>query len=552
MSVRSWLADPLAAGVCAGLGLGAVEVVRLGALGRPALALTALAVAAVTGALFGGVIAGVAAALSALRARVPALGRAAPLVEAAPSALVTIPLGGSLFQGAFAATLPGARWAPIAIPVLGWLATAAAIAVARAVVGRWRFGRAAVALALAGAAAIVSAANAVLFRSGYPTVHAALVVIALAVATLALGLGLGRPPHRPRGRWLTAAAVVVVAVATARFGLSSAGDRAVVATRGDQLRHLARLARTVVDLDRDGSSAILGGGDCDDLDPARHVGAPDRAGNGQDEDCDGVDAAPPPVAADDPDRDRSLAAWRARPEVAALRERTRAANLLVISIDTLRADRLRPGEPAAPHLDRFVLGAPGRRFGQGLVQQGIGRVVATAHPLVIGLPRQAGRLERLNQSLKQLGAQIFAGAGLAAAEHLEQCLMNVLGRHGFDGLSGQVVALQAGCHCLQIAGGAGVDGQPRLQRLAVQHAGMGCQQLLEDAPFQGQENLAEQARVQLGQLLQNRRYGTRRSWPPHGRRFGRLRALLSRATPVAPRCRFGATPVAIAKSHRAC
>jgi|JI10StandDraft_1071094.scaffolds.fasta_scaffold02193_19 hypothetical protein len=357
MSVRSWLADPLAAGVCAGLGLGAVEVVRLGALGRPALALTALAVAAVTGALFGGVIAGVAAALSALRARVPALGRAAPLVEAAPSALVTIPLGGSLFQGAFAATLPGARWAPIAIPVLGWLATAAAIAVARAVVGRWRFGRAAVALALAGAAAIVSAANAVLFRSGYPTVHAALVVIALAVATLALGLGLGRPPHRPRGRWLTAAAVVVVAVATARFGLSSAGDRAVVATRGDQLRHLARLARTVVDLDRDGSSAILGGGDCDDLDPARHVGAPDRAGNGQDEDCDGVDAAPPPVAADDPDRDRSLAAWRARPEVAALRERTRAANLLVISIDTLRADRLRPGEPAAPHLDRFVRGA---------------------------------------------------------------------------------------------------------------------------------------------------------------------------------------------------
>lgn len=353
MSARAWLADPIAAALCAGLGLGAVEVIRLGALGRPALAVTALAVVAVTGALVGAAIALVTAA----RGRLARLGRAVVLVEAAPVIVLGAPLGSTLFQGAFAATLPGARHAPIAIPIALWLATAVAIVVGRAVARRGRWGVRAVVAALAGATLVLFAANAVLFRSGYPTVHAVLVVGALATAGLAVWLGLGRAPSPRRLRWALPVATVVVAVATARFGLASAGDRAVVATRGDQLRHLARVARAVVDLDGDGSSAILGGGDCDERDPARHVGASDRPGNGIDEDCDGVDASPPPVATIDRGREQSLEAWRATPEVAALSARARDANLLIISIDTLRADHLRADDPLTAHLRGFLASA---------------------------------------------------------------------------------------------------------------------------------------------------------------------------------------------------
>lgn len=47
--------------------------------------------------------------------------------------------------------------------------------------------------------------------------------------------------------------------------------------------------------DRDGDS-VLPPLDCDEGDPRRHAGAPDVPGNGLDEDCDGVDAQPPPEA----------------------------------------------------------------------------------------------------------------------------------------------------------------------------------------------------------------------------------------------------------------
>ena len=50
-----------------------------------------------------------------------------------------------------------------------------------------------------------------------------------------------------------------------------------------------RLARALLDLDRDGYSALLGGGDCDDHNPAVHAGAVDLPENGVDEDCTGGD-----------------------------------------------------------------------------------------------------------------------------------------------------------------------------------------------------------------------------------------------------------------------
>jgi arylsulfatase A-like enzyme len=358
--VRSWLADPVAAGLAAGALLALLEVARLGALTRPGLALTAIALAAVAGTFTGAAVAAAVAVADRLRAR----GVARAAILAAPALAITIPVGGSLFQGAFAATLPGARWAPIAVPALGWLGLTAAIAVGQRLAAGGARGRAAVVAALALGGLVVEAANRVLFRSGYPTLHLALVFAAIAAIAAALGVGLGRAPAPRRGRAITLAAIAVVAVVVALAGLRHADDRARVATKGDQLRHLARAARAVVDRDGDGSSAILGGGDCDDGDPARHVGAADRPGNGLDEDCDGADAVPPPAPVVDVGRAASLAAWRATPEVAARRAALAKANLLMISIDALRADHLVAGDPTVPRLSALL--AASAAFTHGL------------------------------------------------------------------------------------------------------------------------------------------------------------------------------------------
>jgi hypothetical protein len=153
--VRSWLADPVAAGLTAGALLALVEVARLGALTRPGLALTVIALAAVAGTFTGA--AGAAAAAVADRLRARGVARAAIL--AAPALAITIPVGGSLFEGAFAATLPGARWAPIAVPALGWLGLAAAIAIGQRLVAAGPRARGLVVAALALGGLVVEAAN---------------------------------------------------------------------------------------------------------------------------------------------------------------------------------------------------------------------------------------------------------------------------------------------------------------------------------------------------------------------------------------------------------
>ena len=334
-ALRSWLADPVAAGAAAGVALAVVELAAVGGLGRPALA------ASVGGLFVGfGGLCGLAIVVTyRLVARLRLGPVAAALVIAAPTVAVWLPLGRSLFQGAFAATLPGASLAPVAVPVAGWLAVATAVLAGGALLRARPGSRLPLVAAMVVAAAALAVANRALFRSGYPDLHLALSVATLVLLALALGLGLGRPPVAARTRAATGALVVAATVAAAVLGFARPADRMRVATRGDDARHLVRAARAVLDLDRDGYSALFGGGDCDDLDPARHAGARDLPGNGKDEDCDGVDAvARAPVV--DAAVARSLAEWRQGAEVAATLGRARDLNLLLVSVDALRADQL--------------------------------------------------------------------------------------------------------------------------------------------------------------------------------------------------------------------
>lgn len=362
--VRTWLADPVTAGAIAGLAIAAVELARLG-VARSSLVASVTAICVGAGAAVGLTLA-VALALSAaldrrLAARTaPGTLRAATraLVVAAPAILVLVPVGRTMFQGSYAATLPGAGWAPLAVPVLGWLAIAAAVVVGR----RWlgdgaRLRRASLALAVVVGAAAVGAGNRMLFRTGYPQLHLAgtittLTLLASAVRIVADGVALA-------GR--TRAALVVAALAglvvTAGWALSSAADRQVVATRADDARHLVRIARSLADVDGDGVAAILGGGDCDEGDDARHAGARDLPGNGIDEDCDGADAIAAVKKPTDARAAQTRAEWQAQPRVIDAVRRARDFDVVLVSIDALRADQLTPAaadRALFPHLSALL------------------------------------------------------------------------------------------------------------------------------------------------------------------------------------------------------
>jgi arylsulfatase A-like enzyme/MFS family permease len=144
----------------------------------------------------------------------------------------------------------------------------------------------------------------------------------------------------------------VLAVATAR-----PDDRTVALLTSESrgAPTLVAVARSFFDRDHDGYSTVLGGGDCNDHDPTIHPGAIDIPDDGIDQNCIGGDAhRPPPVAVAPPPaeptvRDLASASFRWK------------GNVLIIAVDTVRADRLgaagylrRGGRSLTPRMDALA------------------------------------------------------------------------------------------------------------------------------------------------------------------------------------------------------
>ncbi len=186
--------------------------------------------------------------------------------------------------------------------------------------------------------------------------------LALALATPSLRLGArisaclaaaGWAERRPLARRLAVPAGWLLVVAVALLCGRAEGVRKAAGAYSGLGGPYTRALRGAVDLDRDGFSPILGGGDCDDFAATVHPGADEIPDDGIDQNCVGGD----------PSAERSVDEVGFAPIPTTV---PRDFNVLFITIDTIRADHLGSygyERDTSPTLD--AIAADGARFANG-------------------------------------------------------------------------------------------------------------------------------------------------------------------------------------------
>ena len=307
--------------------------------------------------------AGVLAALVAVLvvAIVAALGQKMFVGKMASAKLATIAAAGLVAIGA----LPGAVVAIAAVPLLRRLAQALPRPRALGATGF---------LLAALAATAVLAFVFALSRADWRVLDLGPLYAIAAAIVLGLGHGLfwfwSGPGKALRARLPAALGLALpIGVAVAALLGLGAGARLpegspafeAVADHSWGLRALLATARHLTDRDGDGFSARFGGGDCDDTRADVYPGAEDIPGDGIDQDCEGGDARPV-AAASKPAAGDGAPLAPIKP-----REGAWKGNILIVTIDAFRADRLGvagysrpPGRSLTPTLD--ALAARGAYF----------------------------------------------------------------------------------------------------------------------------------------------------------------------------------------------
>lgn len=198
---------------------------------------------------------------------------------------------------------------------------------------RWLRGGLALAMLLTSAA--LTWADHVFYVRLYPSGHLALRLGAALAGAFGLALLLAqlrrltRPPHPKRDAaigWVACALAFTVPVAT--LDGSQTGTVQALITRPWPALVL-KASRRLLDLDRDGFSALLAGGDCDDFDDQVHPAAPEIPGNGIDDNCMFGDA-----------RRRELTT-----EEVPHASLPPSTSVVLVTIDTLRWDRFGLNDP---------------------------------------------------------------------------------------------------------------------------------------------------------------------------------------------------------------